>query len=166
MTPAPAIAPRKANKRGAARLAAVQALWQMEVAGRALHEVFAEFETFWIGQEVEGAEYLPAENAYFRSLVETFVERQRTLDPLIDKALEGGWPLPRLEAILRALLRIGACELASKPDVPARVIVTEYVDIASAFLDRDAVGMANGVLDRLARRLRAKEFEEDRARDG
>ena len=86
------------------------------------------------------------------------LDDQRTLDPMIDKALAGGWPLKRVEALLRAVLRAGAFELSSRSDVPARVVVAEYVDVANAFLDKDETGMVNAVLDQLARQLRAAEF--------
>ncbi|MEA2935098.1 MAG: transcription antitermination protein NusB [Variibacter sp.] len=149
---------RKANRRGAARLAAVQALYQMEVAAKGLNEIFAEFESHWIGREVEGSQYLPAEAAFFRDLVGGVVREQKQLDPMIDAALTKGWPLKRIEALLRALLRSGIYELAHRSDVPARVIVSEYVDVAHAFFEREETGMANAVLDDLARRLRADEF--------
>jgi N utilization substance protein B len=151
--------PRKANKRGAARLAAVQALYQMDIAGTGLNEIYAEFESHWLGTEVEGNEYLPAEAAYFRELVGGVVREQRALDPLIDTALAGGWPLKRIETLLRAVLRAGCYELGHRPDVPARVVVSEYVDVAHAFVERDETGMVNAVLDLLARQLRAGEFE-------
>src|ERR1700739_4260004 len=93
---------RKANRRGAARLAAVQALYQMDVAGTGLNEILAEFESHWIGREVEGAQYLPAEAAFFRDIVAGVVREQKKLDPLIDDAMTKGWPLKRIEAILRA----------------------------------------------------------------
>src|SRR5436190_18493353 len=108
---------RKANRRGAARLAAVQALYQMEIAGTGLEEILAEFESHWIGREVEGAQYLPAEAAFFRDLVSGVLREQRSLDPLVDKALSQGWPLKRIEAILRAVLRAGAYELRHRNDV-------------------------------------------------
>ncbi|MFO0990254.1 MAG: transcription antitermination factor NusB [Alphaproteobacteria bacterium] len=150
---------RKANKRGAARLAAVQALYQMDVAAKGLNEIFAEFESHWIGREVEGSQYLPAEAAFFRDLVGGVVREQSTLDPMIDAALTKGWPLKRIEALLRALLRSGSYELAHRGDIPARVIVSEYVDVAHAFFGKEETGMANAVLDELARSLRADEFE-------
>jgi N utilization substance protein B len=149
---------RKANRRGAARLAAVQALYQMDIAGTGLNEILAEFESHWIGREVEGNQYLPAEAAFFRDIVGGVVREQRKLDPLIDAALEQSWPLKRIEAILRAVLRAGAYELDRRRDVPARVVVSEYVDVAHAFVDRDETGMANAVLDQLARSLRGAEF--------
>src|SRR5437660_12484729 len=87
----------KANRRGAARLAAVQALYQMDIAATPLNDILAEFESHWIGQEVEGSQYLPAEAAFFQSIVRGVLDDQRALDPLIDQALSGGWPLKRVE---------------------------------------------------------------------
>jgi N utilization substance protein B len=150
--------PRKANRRGAARLAAVQALYQMDLAGTGLNEILAEFESHWIGQEVEGDKYLPAEAAFFRDVVAGVLREQRALDPLIDDALSKGWPLKRIEAILRAVLRAGAYELAHRSDVPARVVVSEYADIAAAFVEREEIGMVNAVLDQLGRHFRATEL--------
>jgi N utilization substance protein B len=149
---------RKANRRGAARLAAVQALYQMDVAGTPLHEILAQFESHWIGREVEGEQYLPAEAAFFRDIVGGVVREQRRLDLQIDAALQSGWPLKRVEAVLRAALRAGAYELDHRRDVPARVIVSEYVDVAHAFVEGDETGMVNAVLDQLAREMRAPEF--------
>jgi N utilization substance protein B len=149
---------RKANRRGAARLAAVQALYQMDIAGTGLSDILTEFESHWLGNEVEGSLYLPAEAAFFREIVGGTVREQRKLDPMIDKALERSWPLKRIEALLRAVLRAGAYELDQRQDIPARVVVSEYVDVANAFVDRDETGMVNAVLDQLARQLRAGEF--------
>jgi len=149
---------RKANRRGAARLAAVQALYQMDIAGTGSTEILAQFESHWIGREVEGNQYLPAEAAFFREVVNGVVREQRSLDPLIDAVLAETWPLKRIETILRAMLRAGAYELGYRSDVPARVVVAEYVDVANAFVDREETGMVNAVLDQLARKLRAGEF--------
>jgi N utilization substance protein B len=149
---------RKANRRGAARLAAVQALYQMDIAGAGLNDIFAEFESHWLGSEVEGEKYLPAEAAFFRDVVSGVVRDQTKLDPLVDDALAKGWPLKRIDAIIRAVMRAGAYELEHRKDVPARVVVTEYVDVANAFVDREETGMVNAVLDQLARRFRADEF--------
>jgi N utilization substance protein B len=153
---------RKANRRGAARLAAVQALYQMDIASTGVNDILAEFESHWIGREVEGAQYLPAEAAFFRDVVSGVVREQRSIDPLVDEALARGWPLKRIEAILRAVLRAGAYELGYRSDVPGRVVVSEYVDVANAFVDKEETGMVNAVLDQLARHFRKDEF--DRAR--
>jgi len=153
---------RKANRRGAARLAAVQALYQMDIAGTDLNEILAEFESHWLGGEVEGEKYLPADANLFREIVRGVVADQRKLDPAIDQALTRGWPLKRVEALVRAVLRAGCFELESRKDIPARVIVSEYVDVANAFVDRDETGMVNAVLDMLARNARAEEFGQAR----
>jgi N utilization substance protein B len=157
-SPASKDEPRKANRRGAARLAAVQALYQMDVAGTGLNDILAEFESHWIGREVEGEQYLPAEAAFFRDVVSGVLREQRALDPLIDDALNRGWPLRRIETILRAVMRAGGNELAHRNDVPARVIISEYADIAAAFVDREEIGMVNAVLEHLGRQFRATEF--------
>ncbi|HWW46491.1 MAG TPA: transcription antitermination factor NusB [Xanthobacteraceae bacterium] len=149
---------RKANRRGAARLAAVQALYQMDIAGAGINDIFAEFESHWLGNEVEGDVYLPAEQAFFRDVVSGVVRDQAKLDPLIDSALQQGWPLARIDAIVRAVMRAGAYELQNRKDVPGRVVVSEYVDVANAFVDGSETGMVNAVLDQIARRFRADEF--------
>jgi N utilization substance protein B len=149
---------KKANRRGAARLAAVQALYQMDIAGAGINDIFAEFESHWLGGEVEGDKYLPAEAAFFRDIVSGVVRDQARLDPLIDDALSRGWPLKRIDAILRAVLRAGAYELEHRKDVPGRVVVSEYVDVAHAFVDGEETGMVNAVLDQIARQFRAEEF--------
>jgi len=149
---------KKANRRGAARLAAVQALYQMDIAGAGINDVFAEFESHWIGGEVEGEKYLPAEAAFFRDVVSGVVRDQARLDPLIDDALSRGWPLKRIDAILRAVLRAGAYELEHRKDIPGRVVISEYVDVANAFVDGEETGMVNAVLDQIGRQFRLEEF--------
>lgn len=149
---------KKANRRGAARLAAVQALYQMDIAGAGINDIFAEFESHWLGSEVEGDTYLPAEAAFFKDVVAGVVRDQAKLDPVLDDALSKGWPLKRIDAILRAILRAGAYELEHRKDIPARVVVKEYVDVANAFVDADETGLVNAVLDQIARQYRAGEF--------
>jgi N utilization substance protein B len=156
--PAKTNEPRKANRRSAARLAAVQALYQMDVAGTGLNDILAEFESHWIGREVEGEQYLPAQKTFFRTLLAGILSEQRRIDPIIDDVLSKGWPLKRIETMLRAILRAGAYELICVNDVPARVVIAEYADVGSAFLDNDETGMINAVLDQLSRQFRAGEF--------
>ena len=130
----------------------MQALYQMDIAGTGFNEILAEFESHWLGREVEGAQYLPAEARVLpRHRRPACVREQRKLDPLIDEALAKSWPLKRIETVLRAMLRAGAYELDHRRDVPARVVVSEYVDVAAAFVERDETGMVNAVLDQLAR---------------
>ena len=148
-----------ADRRSAARLAAVQALYQMEVSGKGLKETRAEFESFWIGNEIEGVQYRQAEIAFFGDILTGVVSAQGPIDRLIDKALAAGWPLARIDSVMRAILRAGAYELNERADVPPRVSIKEYVDIAGAFFGPEEAGMINAVLDALARQCRAAEFD-------
>jgi N utilization substance protein B len=150
--------PRTANQRGAARLAAVQALYQMDLGGTTLPEVVAEFESHRLGKEIDGEQYRAADAAFFRDIVAGVVRDQLMLDPAVNEILSDEWPLTRIDTTLRAILRSGAYELKNRPDVPAKVVISEYVDIAKAFFDAEASGMVNGVLDAMARALRPDEF--------
>lgn len=147
---------RQANKRGAARLAAVQALYQMDVAGTGVMETVAEYEIFRLGKEIDGEQYLSADFQWFRSIIAGVVAEQKMLDPLIRHALPDSWPLSRLDSTLRAILRAGAWELKNRGDVPVAVIVSEYVDIAKAFFGAEEPKLVNALLDRLAKELRQK----------
>jgi transcription antitermination protein NusB len=149
----------KAAERSAARLAAVQALYEMEVSGKGLVETLAEFEAFWIGNEIEGDQYNSAEVSFFRDILSGVLANQGPLDRMIDNTLDKTWPLARIDSVLRAILRAGAYELAKRLDIPARVAIKEYVDIAGAFFEREESGMINAVLDAMARQMRAEEFE-------
>jgi transcription antitermination protein NusB len=148
-----------AANRSAARLNAVQALYQMDVSGTGVDTVFAEFESHWIGKEIEGDSYNPAEVAFFKDIVSGVLADQRAIDLHVDAALTKGWPLRRVETVVRAILRAGTYELRKRKDVPVRAIISEYVDIAAAFYDRDEAGLINAVLDTLARDFRAEEFQ-------
>jgi transcription antitermination protein NusB len=150
------------QNRAAARLNAVQALYEMDLSGKGLKETCSEFEAHWIGGEIEGDVYAPAEINLFRDIVSGVLDDQEALDRRVDATLQSGWPLRRVEAVMRAVLRAGAYELKKRADVPARVVITEYVDVAAAFLARDEVGMVNAVLDRIGREMRPVEFEEPR----
>jgi N utilization substance protein B len=145
---------KQANQRGAARLAAVQALYQMELSGTGVLEIVSEYENFRLGQEVDGDQYLKADASWFRSIVAGVVKDQRALDPLIADSLIEGWPLSRLDATIRAIMRAGVFELIERKDVPIAVIVTEYVEIANAFFSEDEPKLVNAVLDSVARKVR------------
>ena len=153
----------KPAERSAARLAAVQALYQMDISGKGVIDALAEFEAFWIGREVEGIAFKPAENAFFRDLLVGVVREQRAIDGKVDAALAAGWPLKRVEAVLRAILRAGAYELLFRKDVPARVVISEYVEIAHSFYSEEEPGLINAVLDAVARDVRGDELNERRA---
>lgn len=144
---------KPANKRGAARLSAVQALYQMELTGAGLLEIASEYENLRLGKEIDGEIYLEADKSWFRSTLSGVIELQKTIDPVIHEALPKGWPLKRLEVLLRAILRAAVFELAKRKDVPSVVVINEYVDIAKAFFDGDEWRMVNGLLDTVARKL-------------
>ena len=147
---------KPANKRGAARLAAVQALYQMDVTGAGILEIASEYEAFRLGKEVDGELYRDADPQWFRAILGGVVENQRTIDPVIHQTLPETWPLSRVDSTLRAILRAGTYELMKRKDVPVAVIISEYVDIAKAFYDGDEPGLVNGVLDRVAFRMRTQ----------
>jgi transcription antitermination protein NusB len=150
--------PRPANQRSAARLAAVQALYQMDVGGASLPAVVAEFEAHRLGSEMEGEQMRPADAGFFRALVGGVVDLQRQIDPRIHKALPATWPLRRIDVTLRAILRCGVFELMQRPDVPARAVISEYVEIAHAFFEGEEPGLINAVLDAIARAERPGEL--------
>ena len=150
--------PKSGNKRSASRLGAVQALYQVEMTGVAPNVVVVEYVKHRLGQEIDGDTFLPADATLFEELVQGTVERQADLDGLITPALTADWPLDRLEMILRAILRVATFELAHRIDVPVKVVITEYVDIAHAFFAGKEPGLINGVLDKLGRQLRPTEW--------
>lgn len=148
----------RTEKRSASRLGAVQALYDMEVSGKGVNEALAEFETHWLNRDVEDVPAREADAAFFRDLVSGFVREQKMLDQRIDSTLQKGWPLKRIEMVLRAILRSASYELYFRPDVPARAVISEYVDVAHAFYERDEAGLTNAVLDALARDARPSEL--------
>ena len=148
------------RRRTAARLGAVQALYQIELAGAAPETVIAEFLRHRLGQEEEGESFGAADRLFFAELVRGAAGRQDDLDRMITAALTPDWPLARLAAVLRAVLRLGAYELLAEAEVPATVVISEYLDVAHAFFAGKEPGLVNGVLDRLARTLRPEDLAE------
>ena len=137
----------RAAERSAARLGAVQALYQMDIAKTDLSDVLPEFASIRLGEDGESGE---ADFEFLSSLVRGVLSEQRTIDPLINDRLASGWKLSRLDSTLRAILRAGAYELKHRQDVPARVTISEYIDVAKAFFDGDEPKVVDGVLDKLA----------------
>jgi N utilization substance protein B len=147
------------RRRSVARLAAVQALYQIELnRGVDPEAVVREFARHRFGQEIDGDQYGEADPALFSDIVRGEVADQERLDDTISAALTEEWPLSRLDSVLRAILRAGAYELVHRHDVPPRVSISEYTAIAHAFFIGKEPGLANGVLDRLGRTLRAAEM--------
>jgi len=140
-----------AEARRAARLAAVQALYQMELAGAGAEEVAEEFEMHRFGDT-------PTDAEFFKSIVEGVPLHQAEIDKAIANCLSQTWTLARVDSILRAILRAGGLELIARRDVPAKVVIDEYVGIAHDFFSGDEPGFVNAALDVMARRKRAKEF--------
>lgn len=148
--------PKPANKRSVARLAAVQALYQMEIAGSGVMETTAEYENMRLGQTVDGDEFRPADHQWFRQIVAGVVESQTKLDPHIQQCLPEKWALNRISALLRAILRAAAYELSQAHKVDAPVVISEYLDVTKAFHDDIEVGMVNATLDRLRSKIQMK----------
>ena len=149
----------RAVARRQARLGAVQALYQMEVGGAPLSEVLAEFASRRIGERFEDGECGRPDIALLQDIVRGVVREQTVIDRAVNRHLVSGWKLPRLDATVRAILRAGAYELMFREDIPPRVTISEYVEIAGAFFDGgDETGFVNGVLDALARERRADEL--------
>jgi N utilization substance protein B len=151
--------------RTVARLAAVQALYQMEVAGAGVEAVVREFTDHRFGGAIEGegadgappadAQLADADEAFFADIVRGVVTCQSEIDPAISRRLAANWRLDRLDATLRATLRAATYELMSRPDVPTEVVLDEYVELAKAFFNKTDAGFVNGALDAVARDLRA-----------
>ena len=147
--------------RTAARVATVQGLYQMDLAGTDLNAVIEEFVRLRFPKPPGDEAAAGADAAFFAELLRGVVRRQRDIDPLVDQQLAEGWRLVRIDAIVRAILRAGVFELMERPDVPGRVVINEYINVAHSFFSEDEPKVVNGVLDKLARKLRAAEFERD-----
>ncbi len=144
----------RAQSRSAARLAAVQALYQQEMEGTALTRLLDEFHQHRLGATIEDVEYADAEVDFFDDIVRGVGARRDEIDAAITKRLSAGWNLPRLDRPMRAILRAGAYELIARPDVPTASVITEYVDVADAFYDKRETGFVNGLLDAVAKDVR------------
>jgi N utilization substance protein B len=148
----------RAVERSAARLGAVQALYQMDIAGTDVGETLAQFSARAVGEDFEDGQCGEADYKHLRDVVDGVVREQAAIDPAVDRVLDKNWPLHRLDTTVRAILRAAAFELMFLEKVPARVAVSEYVDVAAAFFGEEEPKFINGVLDRLARQRRPDEF--------
>jgi N utilization substance protein B len=140
--------------RSVARLAAVQALYQMEVSGAGAEAVIREFSDHRFDRDVEGMTLAAADEAFFADLVRGVVLHQREVDAAVARRLAQNWRLERVDATVRAMLRAGAYELAHRRDVPVEVVIDEYVELAKSFFDGPEPGFVNGALDGVARDVR------------
>lgn len=160
LTPVRASQPARAELRGrhVARLAAVQALYQMEVAGAGVEAVIREFVDHRFGRDPEGEHGAPladADEGFFADLVRGVVGEQRVVDQAIVRRLVKGWKLERVDATVRGILRAGTYELLRRRDVPSEVVIDEYVELAKSFFEAAEPGFVNGALDAIARDARA-----------
>ncbi len=149
-------------RRKAARLAAVQALYQVDLVGTPSESVVGEFVKHRLGHEIDGDRYVDADPQLFADILRGVTARLEEVDRLLVGSLEAQWSLVRLEHIMRAILRAGAFELLAHADVHARIVISEYVDVGRAFFAGKEPGMINGVLDRVARALRPDEVADQR----
>ena len=140
--------------RSVARLAAVQALYQMETAGAGVEAVIREFSEHRFDRDIEGSKLAAADEAFFADLVRGVVGGQAEIDRAVAKRLAQGWRLERLDATVRAILRAGAFELAHRADVPTEVVIDEYVELAKSFFEGPEPGFVNGALDAVAQDVR------------
>lgn len=140
--------------RSAARLAAVQALYQQDMEGTPTARLLHEFHDHRLGATIEGDTYAEAEQSFFDDLVAGALARIEEIDELIGNNLADGWTLPRLDKPMKAILRVGAYELLARRDVPLASVISEYVDVADAFYDKREKGFVNGLLDSIAKAAR------------
>lgn len=145
----------RSKSRSAARLAAVQAVYQHDMEPKPLASLLHEFHEHRLGATVGDDEYHEAEVDFFDDLVRGTLARQVEIDAHITALLAEGWALERLDKPMRAILRVGSYELLARADVPVKAVINEYVDVADAFYDKREKGFVNGLLDAIAKRVRS-----------
>ena len=144
----------RSRSRSAARLAAVQALYQQEMEGTPVPRLLREFHEHRLGATIEDAQYVEAEQSFFDDVVSGVDSRRSEIDEIIASKLAKGWGLDRLDRPMRAILRAGTYELLARADVPVGSVISEYVDVAHAFYEKRESGFANGLLDAVAKEVR------------
>ena len=149
----------RSRSRSAARLAAVQALYQQEMEGTPVARLLKEFHDHRLGATIEDATYVDAEQSFFDDVVSGVDARRAEIDEAISAKLAEGWSLERLDRPMRAILRAGTYELIARSDVPVGSVISEYVDVAHAFYDKRESGFVNGLLDAVAKEARPARAE-------
>lgn len=147
------------KQRTNARLAAVQALYQLEAGGQGVETVILEFETHRLGSDIDGEALHDADDVLFSTIVRGAVNTQSKIDPYIERHLADGWALKRINSTARAVLRAALVELVLEPVTPVRVVLDEYVEIAKSFFDDADIKFINGLLDAAAHDIRNDEFK-------
>jgi len=146
--------PNRSTARSAARLAAVQALYQHHMEQTPTARLLDEFHQHRLGREIEETQYADAETAFFDDVVQGAIARREEIDTLLTERLAAGWSLTRLDRTMLQILRAGAYELLARPDVPVASVISEYVDVAHAFFDEREAKFVNGILDAVAKAVR------------
>jgi N utilization substance protein B len=146
--------PRRSRERAAARLAAVQALYQHEMESTAQAKLLDDFHQHRLGREIEDEQYEAADVDFFDDLVIGTLARREEIDALLSERLAQGWSLPRLDKTMLQILRVGTYELLARPDIPVGTAISEYVDVAHAFFDDREAKFVNGVLDAVSKAVR------------
>lgn len=144
----------RSKTRSAARLAAVQALYQLEMEGTPMAQLLHEFHEHRLGATIEDVTYANAEVDFFNDVVKGVDARRDEIDAQIVAKLSEGWSIDRLDRPMRQIIRAGTYELLARNDLPAGVIINEYVDVADAFYAKREKGFVNGVLDAIAKAVR------------
>ena len=144
----------RSKARSAARLAAVQALYQREMEGTAIPQLLHEFHQHRLGATIEGVEYADADAAFFDDIVKGVDARRDEIDRVIASRLSSDWSMERLDKPMRQILRAGTYELLARADIPTGAVINEYLDVADAFYDRREKGFVNGLLDAVAKDVR------------
>jgi len=145
----------RSKSRSAARLAAVQALYQREMEATPIAKLLDEFHQHRLGREIEDAQLADAEVPFFDDVVQGVAARQEEIDALLQSRLAKGWNLQRLDRTMLQILRAGTYELLARPDVPLGSAISEYVDVAHAFFDPPEAKFVNGVLDGVGKAVRS-----------
>ena len=145
----------RSKARSAARLAAVQALYQLDMEATPLAKLLDEFHRHRLGAEIEGDQYAEAETAFFDDVVQGVSARKDEIDALLSDKLAAGWKIERLDKTMLQVLRAGAFELLARADVPTATVITEYVDVAHAFFEVREAKFVNGLLDAVAKVVRS-----------
>lgn len=144
----------RSKARAAARLAAVQALYQYEMEGTPIARLLDEFHLHRLGAQIDDDRYAQAEVAFFDDVVKGVVARREEIDEIIASKLAQGWALARLDRTMLQILRAGSYELMARADVPTGAAISEYVDVAHAFFEQREARFVNGVLDAVAKAVR------------
>ena len=146
--------PKRSRARAAARLAAVQALYQHEMESTAQAKLLDEFHQHRLGREIEEEQYAEADVDFFDDLVIGALHRREEIDALLSERLAQGWSLTRLDKTMLQILRVGTYELLARPDIPVGTAISEYIDGAHAFFDDREAKFVNGVLDAVSKAVR------------